>query len=114
MADVIVCDGSMDPFAVIVTVALVVAIACLLLVGKLADRGRVADLSANRPADADADAEVERRDLGQMVDATNDYRRRHGRPETSLAEVTARVEGEQLGRLEEAERRGRRDADRDR
>ena len=102
----------MDTFAVIVTVALAVIVAGFLLVGRLADRRRVADLTTTRPGEATAaqvQGEVEQRDVGQMVEAANDYRRRHGRPETSVEEVTERVEREQRARLEEAERRSRRD-----
>ncbi len=101
----------MDTFAVIVTVGLIVTVAGFLLIGRLADRRRVADISALRPGEASAaQADVEQRDVGQMVEATNDYRRRHGRPDMSVEEVTARVEDEQRARLEEAERRSRRDA----
>ena len=94
----------MDTFTVIVVVGIAVVFGTFLLLGRLADRRTVADITdKGRNRALGAQAEIEDRDLPQMVDAANEYRRRHGRRETSLEEVRSKVGEEQRARLDEAD-----------
>ena len=101
----------MDPFAAIVVVGIAVVFVTFLALGRLADRRTVAEITdKGRNKALAAQAEIEDRDLPQMVEAANEYRRRQGRHETSLDEVRSRVAGEQRERVDEAGR-ARRDPD---
>jgi hypothetical protein len=67
-------------------------------------RRRVRDITHHGDHEAlAARARIEERDIPEMVDAQNEYRRRHGRPETTEAEVRRRVGREELDRLDRAE-----------
>lgn len=49
-------------------------------------------------------ARLEERDVGEMVEGQNVYRRRRGRRETSEGEVRARIGAEERAKLDEADR----------
>ena len=101
----------MDPFALIVMVAFAVGFAVFVLLGRLASRRAVADITdKGRNRALGAQAEIEDADLPQMVDAANAYRRRQGMPEVTLEQVRAKVGREQLALLDEANREARRRA----
>jgi hypothetical protein len=68
--------------------------------------------SARRPTDITNEdvnrkmgalAAIEDRDIGEMVEGQNDYRRRRGEPEVTEADVRKRVGSEELGRLDQAD-----------
>jgi hypothetical protein len=54
-----------------------------------------------------ARAAIEDRDIGEMVDGQNDYRRRRGKRAVTESEVRRRVGSEQLGRLDRADAEAR-------
>ena len=94
-----------DTFSAIVVVGIAVVFVTFLVLGRLADNRKVADITDKRRNRAlGAQAEVEDQDLPQMVDAANEYRRRQGRPETTVEEVRTQVGEEQAALLDEANR----------
>ena len=98
-----------DAFSAIVVIGIVVVFGAFVLIGSLADRRRVADITDKKRNRAlGAQAEIEDADLPQMVDAANDLRRRQGHREVSLEEVRSRVGEEQIAKLDEADREARR------
>ena len=98
----------MDTFSAIVVVGLVVVIGAFLLIGKLSTGRKVQDITDKGDRRAWGDmAAIEERDVGQMVDSQNAYRRRRGAPERTEEEVRRGVGEEQLERLREAEERER-------
>ena len=99
----------MDTFTAIVVGGIAIVFLTFVVLGRLADGRKVAEITDKRRNRAiAAQAEIEDRDLPQMVEAANDLRRRQGRPETSLDEVRSRVGEEQRALLDEADREVRR------
>ena len=99
-------DGNplyMDLFGAIVFGSLVAVVLVLLAIGRF---------SARRPTDITnkdvnetlgARAAIEDRDIGEMVEGQNVYRRRRGRPRLTEKQVRRSVGAEQLDRLDEAD-----------
>jgi hypothetical protein len=100
----------MDLFALLVFGGIAVLLLVLLALGSFSRR-RVRDITHHGDHEAlAARLRIEQRDIPEMVDAQNEYRRRHGRPEMTEEEIRRRVGREELGRLDraDAEVRGRR------
>ena len=92
----------MDTFSLIVLVGIVFVCGSFLLIAKLSTRRSVQDITDKRDRKAwGTMAAIEERDVGQMVESQNTYRRRRGAPERTEEEVRRRVGEEQLRRLEE-------------
>jgi hypothetical protein len=102
----------MDLFGLIVFGGIAVLLLVLLALGAFSRR-RVRDITHHGDHEAlAARLRIEERDIPEMVDAQNEYRRRQGRPETTEGEVRQRVGREELDRLDRADaeakaRRGR-------
>jgi hypothetical protein len=93
----------MDLFALIVFGGIAVLLLALVALGSLSRR-RVRDITHHGDHEAlAARLRIEQRDIPEMVDAQNEYRRRHGRPETTEDEVRRRVGREELDRLDRAD-----------
>lgn len=89
----------MDTFTAIVVIGLVVVIGTFLLLGRFSGR-RVQDITdKGQNAKLGAMAAIEDRDVGQMVEGQNAYRRRRGAPERTEEEVRRAVGEEQRERL---------------
>ncbi|HEV2999380.1 MAG TPA: hypothetical protein VGW75_01480 [Solirubrobacteraceae bacterium] len=98
----------MDTFSAIVFISIVVVFGTFVLLGSLANRRHVADITDKKRNRAlGAQAAIEDADLPQMVDATNEYRRKQGMPEVTLEEVRSKVGAEQLAILDQADREAR-------
>ena len=77
------------------------------VIGKLSYRRRVQDIAGKGDQRAWGEiARIEEREVGEMVEGQNAYRRRRGAPEVSEEQVRHRVGEEQLDRLRDAERGG--------
>lgn len=99
----------MDTFTAIVLVGLTVVCVTFLILGFFADGRKIAEITDKRRNQAwAAQAEIEDHDLPEMVAAANEYRRRHGVPETTVDEVKTKVGREQLDLLDQAEHEVRR------
>ena len=93
----------MDTFAIIVFGGLALVLVCLVGLGGLSRR-RVRDITDRRDDETlGARALIEERDVPEMVDAQNRYRRLDGRPERSEREVRQRVGARELQRLDRAD-----------
>jgi hypothetical protein len=93
----------MDLFAVIILGGIASVVVVLLVIGRFSNR-RPTDITnedVNRVMGARA--AIEDRDIGEMVEGQNDYRRRRGQPATTESEVRRRVGSEELGRLDRAD-----------
>ncbi|HEV2811871.1 MAG TPA: hypothetical protein VGW10_01360 [Solirubrobacteraceae bacterium] len=98
----------MDTFSAIVLVGIVVVVGTFLLLGKLSTRRSVQDITDKGDRERWGEqAAIEERDVGQMVESQNEYRRRRGAPEQTEAEVRRRVGEEEIARLDQAEREDR-------
>jgi hypothetical protein len=93
----------MDLFQLIVFGTLGTVLLSLLLLGRFSKR-RSTDIT-NKDVDEamGARAKIEDRDIGEMVDGQNAYRRRRGRPALTETQIRRRVGSEQLGRLDRAD-----------
>jgi hypothetical protein len=92
----------MDTFSLIVFGSLAVVTITLLWLGFFSRRS-VRDISHQGDQEAiAARLAIEERDIPEMVDAQNEYRRRGGRPEVTEQEVRERVGARELERLDEA------------
>jgi hypothetical protein len=92
----------MDAFSIIVFGGLLVIFLAFLALGRWNPR-RTRDITDKHQQQALGEmARIEERDIPEMIDAQNAYRRRHGKPETSGAEVRARVGAEELDKLDRA------------
>lgn len=93
----------MDLFAVIILGGIASVVVVLLVIGRFSNR-RPTDITnedVNRVMGARA--AIEDRDIGEMVEGQNDYRRRRGQRVTTESEVRRRVGSEELGRLDRAD-----------
>jgi hypothetical protein len=97
----------MDSFALIVFGGLAALLVTLLALGALSRR-RVRDITHKGDDEAwAARLRIEQRDIPEMVEAQNEYRRRDRRPELTEREVRERVGREELGRLDRADAEAR-------
>jgi hypothetical protein len=98
----------MDAFAAITFGAFLVAFLVFLALGH-AWRGRpmaeITDKGANEKWGAQM--AIEERDIPQMLEAANEYRRKRGQPEITPEEFGAQVEDEQRRLLRQAEKQFR-------
>jgi hypothetical protein len=93
----------MDMFTLIVFGGLAVVLLSLLALGRFSGR-RVRDITHHDDHKTiAARLAIEKRDIPEMVDAQNEYRRRSGRPEVSEGEVRQQVGARELGRLDQAD-----------
>ena len=97
----------MDLFALIVFGSLIAFVLTLLALGRFSGR-RAGDITnEDRYERWAVQAEVEKRDIGEMVEGQNAYRRRRRRPPVSVAQIFRRTEQEQQGRLAQPEAKRR-------
>jgi hypothetical protein len=97
----------MDAFALIVFGGLALVLVTLLGLGALSRR-RVRDITHKGDQEAwAARIRIEQRDIPEMVDAQNRYRRRHGRPEVTEQEVREQVGTQERERLDRADAEAR-------
>ncbi len=95
----------MDTFSAIVLISIIVVFGTFVLLGSMTSRRHVADITDKKRNRAlGAQAAIEDADLPQMVEAANEYRRRHGAREVTLEEVRSKVGAEQIAILDEADR----------
>jgi hypothetical protein len=89
----------MDAFMLVWTGVIVVGALALLLVGKLSKK-RAMDIAekGDRKALGEMVA-IENRDIGQMVEGNNEYRRRRGEEELTEEGVRSAVGQQELDRL---------------
>jgi hypothetical protein len=93
----------MDTFALIVFGGLGVVLVVLLALGA-SSRRRVRDITHQDDYEAwSAQIKIEERDIPEMVEAQNEYRRRQNRPELTEREVRRRVGREERRRLDQAQ-----------
>jgi hypothetical protein len=97
-----------DTFSLIVFGGLVLFVATLLWIGFF-NRSRVRDLTHKGDHRViAARLAIEERDVPEMVDAQNDYRRRGGRAEITEQEIRRQVGAREIERLDEADAEARR------
>ena len=91
----------MDAFMLAWTGAIVVGVLVLLAIAKL-NKQRAMDIAekGDRKALGEQVA-IENRDIGQMVEGNNEYRRRRGEEELTEEGVRASIGKQELGRLTE-------------
>ena len=89
----------MDAFMLIWTALIVGGVLVFLVLAKISKR-RAMDIAdkGNRKALGEMVA-IENRDIGQMVEGNNEYRRRRGERDLTEADVENAVERQELGRL---------------
>lgn len=93
----------MDVFGAVVLCSLLFALAWFVFLGRAGHR--TSDITDRKQREEwGAQAQIEDRDLGQMVDGQNEYRRRDGRDELTVEGVRRSVGAEQIERLDEADR----------
>ena len=82
------------------TVAIVVGVLALLAIAKLS-RKRAMDIAEKGDREALGEmVAIENRDIGQMVEGQNEYRRRRGEKELTEEGVRSEVGQQELGRLQ--------------
>src|SRR4051812_3760282 len=92
----------MDAFGAVVFGGLLAIVLVLLAVGRFSAR-RSSDITNKDVNEALGErAAIEDRDIGEMVEGQNVYRRRKGRPGLTESEVRRRGGSEQLRRLDRA------------
>jgi hypothetical protein len=98
----------MDAFAAIIFGGLVLVFLVFLAIGH-AWRDRPIEEITDRGANEKwaAQMQVEERDIPQMLEAANEYRRKRGQPEVTPEEFGAQVEQEQRRLLVQAEKQMR-------
>jgi hypothetical protein len=97
----------MDLFAVIILGGIASVVVVLLAIGRFSARRPTDIANENLNEIMGARAAIEDRDIGEMVDGQNDYRRRHGKRAITESEVRRRVGSEELGRLDRADAEAR-------
>ncbi len=94
----------MDIFTVIVFGSIAAIFLIFLALGRWSGV-RASDIAGRKQHKAwGAQAAIEDRDVGEMVEGQNVYRRRHGEDETTEGEVRASVGSEEAAKLDEADR----------
>lgn len=95
----------MDTFAAITFGALLLVFLAFLAIGYLWRREPVEEITdRHRNERWAAQIQVEERDVPEMLEAANEYRRNRGMPEITPEEFGARVEREQHELLRQAEK----------
>jgi hypothetical protein len=94
----------MDAFMLVWTGIIAVGVVAFLVLARL-NKSRAMDIAekGNRKALGEM-AAIENRDIGQMVEGNNEYRRRRGEEQLTAAEVHSAVGRQELTRLDDAER----------
>jgi hypothetical protein len=93
----------MDLFAAIVFGTLLAVVLVLLAIGRFSARSGTDITNEDVNETMGALAAIEDKDIGEMVEGQNFYRRRRGQPAVTEAQVRRRVGSEQLGRLDQAD-----------
>jgi hypothetical protein len=94
----------MDTFSLIWSVLIVGGVLALLAVGRFSRRS-TGDIATRGEREKLGElARLEEREVGEMVEGQNVYRRRTGRRELTESDVRARVGAQELARLDEADR----------
>jgi hypothetical protein len=93
----------MDLFAVIVFGSLAAVLLSLLLLGRFSARRSTDITNKDLEETMGVRAAIEDRDIGDMVDGQNVYRRRRGRPTVTESQIRRRVGSEQRRRLDRAD-----------
>jgi hypothetical protein len=97
----------MDTFTLIVFGGLAFVLLTLLVLGRFSGR-RTRDITNHGDhAAVAARLAIEERDIPEMVDAQNDYRRRTGRAERTEQELRTEVGARELERLDKADAEAR-------
>lgn len=97
-----------DTFATVTFLILASGVLLFLAIGRWHARSGTEIMDGDRKQRWGVQAEIEERDIGEMVAAENVRRRRRGRSAISEEQVVAKVGREQLGRLRADDaRRGR-------
>lgn len=92
----------MDLFAAIVFIGIAAMIGAFLLLGRMGHR--TSDITDKKDRERwGTQAVIEERDVGQMIDGQNAYRRRHGEPVLTEEQVRGEVARQERGRLDEAD-----------
>jgi hypothetical protein len=93
----------MDIFTTIVVASLVVVVGTFLVLGHISRRVPATDITDKRERRRlGGQAEIEERDIPQMVAAANEYRTKRGEEPLTVEEVKRKVGREQLAILDEA------------
>jgi hypothetical protein len=94
----------MDAFMLVWTGVIVAGVLVLLAVAKLS-RQRAMDIAEKGDREALGEqVAIENRDIGQMVEGNNEYRRRRGEDELTEEGVRAAIERQELDRLGDPKR----------
>jgi hypothetical protein len=93
----------MDLFGVIVFGSLLAVVLVLLAIGRFSARSARDITNEDVNETMGARVAIEDKDIGEMVEGQNFYRRRRGQPAVTEAQVRRRVGSEQLGRLDRAD-----------
>jgi hypothetical protein len=93
----------MDTFSAIVLISLTVTVLALLAIGKWSSRSPSDIQNKDRLLRWGVQFEIEGKEIRQMLEAQNEYRRRRGQPEISGDEFRAMIEAEQLERVRQAD-----------
>jgi hypothetical protein len=94
----------MDTFAAIVLISVTVTFLALLAIGKWSARSPSDIQNKDRLLRWGTQFEIEGKEIPQMLEAQNEYRRRRGQPEISEDEFRAMIQAEQLERARQADR----------
>jgi hypothetical protein len=93
----------MDLFSLLVFGTLAAVVIVLLALGRFSRR-RTRDITNDAADEAlAARVAIENRDIGEMVEGQNLYRRRRGRPAVTESQIRRRVGSEQRRRLDHAD-----------
>ena len=94
----------MDPFMLVWTGVIVGGVLVLLAVAKM-NKSRAMDIAEKGDRQKLGEqVAIENRDIGQMVEGNNEYRRRRGEEELTAEGVQSAVGRQELGRLSGADR----------
>lgn len=94
----------MDTFGAIVLISLAVTVLTLLALGKWSSRSASDIQNKDRLLRWGVQSEIEGKEIPQMLEAQNEYRRRKGQPEISEDEFRAMIQAEQVERVRQADR----------
>jgi len=99
-----------DVFATVTALLLLGGLLMFLAIGKWHSRSGTEIMDQDRQERWGVQARIEDTDVGEMLGAENERRRRRGEEPETEQQVVQRVGREELGRLREEERRLRRDS----
>jgi hypothetical protein len=94
----------MDAFMLVWTGVIVLGVIVLLVLARVS-RQRAMDIAEKHDRKALGEmVAIENRDIGQMVEGNNEYRRRRGADEVTEEGVRSEIGSQELGRLNSSER----------